>query len=44
MMCPKCKKLIMPSTEELDKIIKKALQRLKDECNFGVRPFKRERE
>jgi len=39
--CPKCNALNLPRQAKQNKIIKNALQRLKDECNFGVRPLKR---
>ena len=42
--CPTCNSIKLPTQEEQNKIIKNALQRLKKECNFGVRPLKKERE
>ena len=42
--CPVCNAIKLPTQEEQNKIIKNALQRLRDECNFGKRPLKTERE
>ena len=39
-----CNAMKMPTQKQMDKIIKNALKRLRDECNFGVRPLKKERE
>ena len=35
-----CNDLSLPTKKDQNKIIKNALKRLKDECNFGVRPLK----
>ena len=39
-----CNTMKMPTQKQMNKIIKNALKRLRDECNFGVRPLKKERE
>tara|TARA_R100000808_G_C2142579_1_gene150334 strand:- start:1188 stop:1310 length:123 start_codon:yes stop_codon:yes gene_type:complete len=39
-----CNDINMPTQKEMNKIIKNALKRLRNECNFGVRPLKKERE
>ena len=37
--CPMCNAIKLPTKKEQNKIIKNALKRLKDECNFGIRPL-----